>query len=219
MIGFALGGVAMGRLVDRFGVFRPVVAGIVALALGYVLAAQAASLWQFALIHALLVSFFGGGVGGAPLLWQHLSYIFFTGAHMIIAITALGAISEIVQTFTRREIPGRSVIIGSMVVIAVVGTLAWTQNMITAPIPSGWKYYGMLLSISLIVPFGLIFWNLISAVGSADFNMRAPLRYAMAALSLASIGLIVEVSQSTIAIGSQLQQTYDAWAATHSTVS
>ncbi len=162
--------------------------------------------------------FFGGGVGGAPLLWQHLSYIFFTGAYMIIAITALGAISEIVQTFTRREIPGRSVIIGSMVVIAVIGTLAWTQNMITAPIPSGWKYYGMLLSISLIVPFGLIFWNLISAVGSADFNMRAPLRYAMAALSLASIGLIVEVSQSTIAIGSQLQQTYDAWAATHFTL-
>ncbi len=73
----------------------------------------------------------------------------------------------------------------------------------------------MLLSISLIVPFGLIFWNLISAVSRSDFNMRAPLRYAMGALSLASIGLLVEVSQSTIAIGSQLQQTYDAWAATH----
>ncbi len=68
MIGFALGGVAMGRLVDRFGAFRPVLAGTVALALGYVLAAQAASLWQFALIHALLVSFFGGGVMFGPLI-------------------------------------------------------------------------------------------------------------------------------------------------------
>jgi heme/copper-type cytochrome/quinol oxidase subunit 1 len=37
----------------------------------------------------------------------------------------------------------------------------------------------------------------------------------MGALSLASIGLLVEVSQSTIGVGSQLQQTYDAWAATH----
>lgn len=45
--------------------------------------------------------------------------------------------------------------------------------------------------------------------------MRAPLRFAMGALSVASIGLIVEVSQSTIAVGSQLQHTYDAWAATH----
>ncbi len=159
--------------------------------------------------------FFTGGVGGSPLLWQHLSYIFFTGAYMTVAITMLGGISEIVQTFTRRELPGRRAVIGSLVAIAIIGTLAWTQNMITAPIPSGWKYYAMLMSISLIVPFGLIFYNLISTVSGSDFHMRAPLRFAMGALSLASVGLAVEVSQSTIAVGSQLQQTYDAWAATH----
>jgi cytochrome c oxidase subunit 1 len=160
-------------------------------------------------------SFFAGGEGGAPLLWQHLSFIFFTGAYMTVAVTMLGAISEIVQTFTRRPLPGRKAVVGSLVAIAVIGTLAWTQNMITAPIPSGFKYYAMLMSISLIVPFGLIFYNLISAVSSSDFHMRAPLRFAMGALSLASVGLAAEVSQSTIAIGSQLQQTYDAWAATH----
>jgi heme/copper-type cytochrome/quinol oxidase subunit 1 len=134
---------------------------------------------------------------------------------MAIAVTMLGAISEIVQTFTRRELPGRKAVIGSLVAIAVIGTLAWTQNMITAPIPIGFKYYAMLLSISLVVPFGLVFYNLISAVASSDFHMRAPLRFAMGALSLASIGLAAEVSQSTIAIGSQAQQTYEAWAATH----
>ncbi len=162
--------------------------------------------------------FFTGGVGGAPLLWQHLSYIFFTGAYMTVAVTMLGGISEIVQTFTRRPLPGRGVVIGSLIAIAAIGTLAWTQNMITAPIPIGWKYFAMLMSISLIVPFGLIFYNLISAVSSSDFHMRAPLRFAMGALSLASIGLAAEVSQSTIAIGTQLQQTYDAWAATHFTL-
>jgi cytochrome c oxidase subunit 1 len=163
-------------------------------------------------------SFFTGGAGGAPLLWQHLSFIFFTGAYMGVAVTMLGAISEVVQTFTRRPLPGRETVIGSLAAIATIGTLAWTQNMITAPLGSGWKYYAMVMSISLIVPFGLIFYNLISAVSSSDFQMRAPLRFAMGALSLASIGLAVEVSQSTIAVGSQLQQTYDAWAATHFTL-
>ncbi|MGK2954765.1 MAG: cytochrome c oxidase subunit I [Solirubrobacterales bacterium] len=163
-------------------------------------------------------TFFAGGAGGAPLLWMHMTYIFFTAVYMTAAITILAAISEIVQTFTRRELPGRSVVIGSLAAIAVIGTLAWTQNMITSPIGSGWKYYGMLMSIALIVPFGLIFYNLISTVSSSDFHMRAPLRYAMGALSLASIGLAVEVSQSTIAVGTQLQHTYDAWAATHFTM-
>jgi cytochrome c oxidase subunit I len=159
--------------------------------------------------------FFTGGAGGAPLLWQHLSYIFFTGVYMAVAVTMLGAISEIVQTFTRRQLPGRIAIVGSLAAIAIVGTLAWTQNMMTAPIPGGFKYYGMLMSMALIVPFGLIFYSLISAVSNSDFHMRAPLRFAMGALSLASVGLAAEVSQSTIAIGTQLQQTYDAWAATH----
>lgn len=160
-------------------------------------------------------SFFTGGAGGAPLLWQHLSYIFLTGSYMIVAIFAIGAISEIVQTFTRRALSARRAIIRSMVAIAILGTLAWTQNMVTAPIPSFWKYLSMALAIALIVPFGTVFQALISAVTKNDFNMSAPLRYAMGALSFASIGLVVEVSQSILAVGTQLQQTYDAWAATH----
>lgn len=159
--------------------------------------------------------FFTGGAGGAPLLWQHLSYIFYAGSYMLIAVFALGAISEVVQTFTRKPLPARSAIVKSLVAIAVIGTLAWTQNMITAPIPSFWKYFAMLLALSLIVPFGVIFQALISAVARNDYNMAAPLRYAMGALSFASVGLIVEASQSILAVGTQLQQTYDAWAATH----
>ena len=43
MIGFALGGVMMGRLADRFGIFVPMLIGIVSLSLGYV---AARSGWQ-----------------------------------------------------------------------------------------------------------------------------------------------------------------------------
>lgn len=159
-------------------------------------------------------SFFAGDDGGSPILWQHLSYIFFTGVYMAISVTFLAAIGEIVQTFTGRELP-RKAFIWSLVAIAVIGTLAWTQNMITAPIPSGWKYFGMLMSLALMVPFGLIFYNLITTVSESDFHMRAPLRFALGALSLASIGLAAEIAQSTIAVATQLSETYDAWAATH----
>ena len=158
--------------------------------------------------------FFAGDSGGSPILWQHLTYLFFTGVYMSVSITFLAAIGEIVQTFTGRELP-RKAIVWSMVAIAIVGTLAWTQNMLTAPIGSGWKYFGMLMSLALIVPFGLIFYNLISTVSQSDFHMRAPLRFALGALSLASIGLAAEIAQSTIAVATQLSQTYDAWASTH----
>ncbi|HYZ65017.1 MAG TPA: MFS transporter [Acetobacteraceae bacterium] len=68
MLGFAAGGVFMGRLSDRFGIMRPVMAAIVALALGYVLAGLSFSLWQFSLIQGVLIGALGSATTFGPLL-------------------------------------------------------------------------------------------------------------------------------------------------------
>jgi MFS family permease len=54
MLGFAFGGVLMGRLADRFGVAAPVACGAAALGIGYVGAGLAPSLLLFALMHLLI---------------------------------------------------------------------------------------------------------------------------------------------------------------------
>jgi cytochrome c oxidase subunit 1 len=159
--------------------------------------------------------FFADGSGGAPLLWAHLSWIFYTGAYMLILITALGAIAEIVPVFARRPLAGRGVVIGSLVAIAVVGTLAWMQNMLTAPIGVGWMYYAMVMSLALIVPFGLIFFNLIATMVGGTLRMRAPLLFSLGAISAISIGLAAELEHSLVAAAWRLHNTVDATAATH----
>ena len=54
MIGFALGGVVMGKLTDRFGVLAPVLCGVSALGTGYITAGFAPNLILFALAHLLI---------------------------------------------------------------------------------------------------------------------------------------------------------------------
>jgi hypothetical protein len=49
MLGFALGGVAMGRLQDRFGILAPALLGVGALSLGFFAASISPDLWTFAL--------------------------------------------------------------------------------------------------------------------------------------------------------------------------
>jgi MFS family permease len=66
MLGFALGGVALGRLSDRRGVATPLLCGIAAIGVGYVGAGFAANLWLFALSHALIG--FGASATFAPLM-------------------------------------------------------------------------------------------------------------------------------------------------------
>src|SRR5436190_11665529 len=55
MICFGFGSILMGRLSDRMGIFIPVAGGAVCLGLGYAVASQATSLWQFALAQGLLM--------------------------------------------------------------------------------------------------------------------------------------------------------------------
>jgi heme/copper-type cytochrome/quinol oxidase subunit 1 len=159
--------------------------------------------------------FFADGSGGAPLLWAHLSWIFFTGTYMIVLITALAAISEIVPVFARKPLFNRNAVVGSLLAIAVVGTLAWMQNMLTAPIGIGWMYFAMIMSLALIVPFGLIVFNLIATMIGGSLQMRAPLLFAAGAISAISIGLASEISHSMVAVAWRLHNTTDATAATH----
>ena len=55
MICFGFGGILLGRLSDRFGIFVPAVLGAITLALGYAVASQATTLGHFILAQGLLV--------------------------------------------------------------------------------------------------------------------------------------------------------------------
>jgi heme/copper-type cytochrome/quinol oxidase subunit 1 len=159
--------------------------------------------------------FFSDGSGGAPLLWQHLSWIFFTGTYMLILIFAFGTIAEITSAFSRKPLFNRTVVMASLAAIAVLGTLAWMQNMLTAPIGIGWMYFGMLMALSLIVPFGLVIFNLIATMAGGTLRMRAPVLFAVGAIAMISIGLGAELVHSLVAAAWQLKNTTDATAATH----
>jgi MFS family permease len=68
MIGFATGGIVMGRLADRLGVIVPVLCGAFALTIGYIAASYATSVWQFAIVQGLVIGFCGSAATFGPLL-------------------------------------------------------------------------------------------------------------------------------------------------------
>jgi len=88
MIGFGLASILMGRLADRFGIMVPVIAGTIAMALGYAGAASAHSLWLYALSQGLLIGT-GSAATFAPLL-AHVSLWFARRRGIAIAIFAGG---------------------------------------------------------------------------------------------------------------------------------
>tara|TARA_E500000318_G_scaffold13398_1_gene12553 strand:+ start:2714 stop:3961 length:1248 start_codon:yes stop_codon:yes gene_type:complete len=90
MIGFAIGGILMGRLADRYGIAMPLRFGAVALALGYGLSAQAENLWQFALLQGGLVGMLGSSASFGPVI-SDITHWFQRRRGVAVAIGASGS--------------------------------------------------------------------------------------------------------------------------------
>jgi MFS family permease len=67
MIGFGLGGIALGTLADRQGVMRSILVGAVLLAAGFILASVSPSIWAFALAQGILIGV-GSSASFSPLI-------------------------------------------------------------------------------------------------------------------------------------------------------
>jgi MFS family permease len=89
MISFGLGGIVMGRLSDRLGIVVPVVGGALSLGLGYMVASQASSLWQFVLAQGVLVGV-AGSATFAPII-ADTSLWFTRHRGMAVSIIASGS--------------------------------------------------------------------------------------------------------------------------------
>jgi len=88
-LGFAVGGVLMGRLSDRIGIMLPVMVSAVMLGAGFILAAQASNLWQFVLVQGLGIGMLGTATTFGPLV-ADVSHWFRRRRGIAVAIVASG---------------------------------------------------------------------------------------------------------------------------------
>ncbi len=154
--------------------------------------------------------FFDSQQGGAPLLYEHLAWIFFTGAYVSVTLFAAGVISEILPTFARKPLFSHRAATRSIAAIAVFGTLAWMQNMYSAPIGTGFAFFAMLMALALIVPIGLLVVNWIATLWGGALRMRAASLFAIGAAVTLVLGLAGELMYSVVPVGWQLANTTSA---------
>jgi MFS family permease len=89
LVGFAIGGVPMGRLADRLGIRVPLAIGAVTLGAGYAMAAMATSYWQLLLAQGLMIGMLGSSTTFGPLV-ADVSHWFVRRRGIAVAIVASG---------------------------------------------------------------------------------------------------------------------------------
>ncbi len=89
LVGFAVGGIFMGRISDRFGIVLPLIAGAIVLGGGFVLGAFALNYWHFLAIQCLLIGMLGSSVTFGPLV-ADITHWFVRRRGIAVAICASG---------------------------------------------------------------------------------------------------------------------------------
>jgi len=165
------------------------------------------------LVLVILERAFGIGVfdpakGGDPVLYQHMFWMYSHPAVYIMILPAMGAISEILPTFSQRTIFGYKAIAGSSIAIAGFGSLVWAHHMFTSGMSAFGNILFSFLTMVVAVPSAIKVFNWIATLYKGSVNFQPPLLYALSFIFLFSIGGMTGVWQGALALDVHLHDTY-----------
>lgn len=136
----------------------------------------------------LQIGFFDPRLGGDPLLFQHLFWIYSHPAVYIMILPAMGVITEIFPTFSQKPVFGYTAIAISSIAIAVVGYFVWGHHMFTTGISYWSRWFFSFLTFIVAIPSAIKVFNWISTMYGGSIEMKPPLLYAISFVFLFMIG-------------------------------
>jgi cytochrome c oxidase subunit 1 len=154
------------------------------------------------------VGIFDPALGGDPILFQHMFWFYSHPAVYIMILPSMGVVSELVATFTRKNIFGYRFIAGSSIAIAVFGFLVWGHHMFV----SGQSIYaGMVfsvLSMAVAIPSAVKVFNWTATMYKGSISLQTPMLYAFGFIGLFTIGGLTGLFLAAMGMDVHVHDTY-----------
>ena len=153
------------------------------------------------------VGIFDPTLGGDPVLYQHLFWIYSHPAVYIMILPAMGVVSEIIPVFARRTIFGYKFIAFSSIAIALFGSLVWAHHMFTVGMSETGQFVFSLLTMLVAIPSAIKVFNWVATLYKGSIDLTTPLLFVLAFIFLFTIGGLTGVMQGILAIDIQVHDT------------
>jgi cytochrome c oxidase subunit 1 len=153
-------------------------------------------------------TFFKPGGGGDPLLWQHLFWFFGHPEVYILILPAMGIVSEVLPTFSRKPIFGYAFVAYSGVAIGFLGFTVWAHHMFATgmgPLINALFSAGSFL---IGVPTGVKIFNWIATLWLGNIRLKTPLYFAVGFVAMFIIGGISGITLGSPPIDAQQTDSY-----------
>jgi cytochrome c oxidase subunit I len=153
------------------------------------------------------VGIFDPALGGDPVLYQHLFWIYSHPAVYIMILPAMGVVSEIIPVFSRRTIFGYKFIAFSSVAIALFGSLVWAHHMFTVGMSNTGQFIFSFLTMLVAIPSAIKVFNWVATLYKGSIELATPMLFVLAFIFLFTIGGLTGVMQGVLTVDIQVHDT------------
>lgn len=153
-------------------------------------------------------NFFNSNMGGDPLLWQHLFWLFGHPEVYVLILPAMGIVSEVLPTFSRKPLFGYPVVVFSGIAIGFMGWGVWAHHMFVVGLGPVAVSAFAASTMFIAVPTGVKIFNWLATVWQGKLVMRTPLYFALGFIAMFTIGGLSGVTHAAVPADTQQTDTY-----------
>ncbi|MFG0334307.1 MAG: cytochrome c oxidase subunit I [Maioricimonas sp. JB049] len=157
---------------------------------------------------ALGIGIFDPALGGDPVLFQHFFWFYSHPAVYIMILPAMGVVSELVSTFSRKPIFGYRFIAYSSIAIALLGFLVWGHHMFVSGQSALAATVFSALTFTVSIPSAIKVFNWLATMYKGAISLETPMCYALAFIFLFGIGGLTGLYLGSLATNVHLHDTY-----------
>ena len=131
----------------------------------------------------------GAGIftsSGGPIAYQHLFWFYGHPAVYVMFFPFVGAVGEVVATFSRRRFFGYHALVLSLLAFAALSMSVWAHHMFTTDQVT--NQYFSLTSTAIAVPAGVEYFDIVGTMIGGAILLRTPMLFAIGFLLLFLLG-------------------------------
>jgi cytochrome c oxidase subunit 1 len=133
-------------------------------------------------------NFFNVENGGNVVFWQHMFWTFGHPEVYILILPAMGIISEVLPTFSRKPLFGYNVMVVSSAMIAFMGFTVWSHHMFAVGMGPVVNTIFGLTTMAIAIPTGVKIFNWLATLYKGQVRFTTAMKFALGFIACFTIG-------------------------------
>jgi cytochrome c oxidase subunit I len=181
---------------------------VVSFLLLFALPVIAIALFQLTFDRLFGAVFFDPQAGANPVLWQHMFWLFGHPEVYILILPAMGIVSEVLPTFSRKPLFGYAAVVFSGIAIGFMGWGVWSHHMFTSGLGAVANSAFALSTMFIAVPTGVKIFNWLGTVWGGSVRLTSAMLFSIGFVAMFIIGGLSGVTHAIVPSDYQQHDTY-----------